>query len=255
MDPGFGRYIYGIIRNSEPVNFGQFGIGSNSDHVYTVIFKNISAVVSSSPIVRYEARRVNMIAHQKVLEEVMKQFSVLPVRFSTISPHDNDEAIINILKDDYQRFDNLLIKMNKKKEMGLKVMASEQPVYESIIQKHDNIRRLRDKLVDKPFDKTHKERIKIGEMVFSALKDEIEIYKDYILGKLSPIAEDVKVNDNYGNFMVLNAAFLINEEKEPLFDNEVNQIDQKYEGLMTIKYVGTLPPYNFVNLSIKTLGV
>ena len=249
-----GRYIYGIIRNSNTIDFGPIGIGSRHDIVYGVTYNDICAVVSSSPIIQYEARRANMIAHQKVLEEVMKQFNVLPVRFSTISPNDNDEAITRILTDDYVRLDDLLTKMKGKKELGLKVMADEKKIYESIIQKYDNIRSLRDKLINQPSDKIHYQRVKVGEMVADALKNEIENYKKQILDILEPIAEDVKITDNYGNLMILNAAFLIKETNEPLFDKAVDDLDKKFGDIMTFKYVGTLPPYNFVNLSINTQG-
>jgi hypothetical protein len=249
-----GRYIYGIIRNSEKIDFGPIGIGSRNDHVFGVSYKDICAVVSSSPNIQYQARRVNMIAHQKVLEEVMKRFNVLPVRFSTISPHDSDDAIIRILSEDYRRLDDLLDKMKGKKELGLKVLAEESKIYETIIQKYENIRSLRDKLMHQPPDKIHYQRVKIGEMVADALKNEIESYKKQILDVLTPIADDVKITDNYGNLMILNAAFLIKEEKEAEFDEAVNGLDKKYGNIMTFKYVGTLPPYNFVNLSINTKG-
>ncbi len=249
-----GRYIYGIIRNSDKIDFGPIGIGSRNDHVYGVTYKDICAVVSSSPDIQYQARRANMIAHQKVLEEVMKRFNVLPVRFSTISPHDNDDAIIRIITADYARLDDLLDKMKGKKELGLKVVADESKIYENIIQKYDSIRNLRDKLINQPSDKIHYQRVKIGEMVSDALKKEIENYKKQILDLLSPIAEDVKITDNYGHLMILNVAFLIKEVKEPEFDEAVNGLDNKYGDIMTFKYVGTLPPYNFVNLSINTKG-
>ncbi len=249
-----GKYIYGIIRNSDPVDFGLIGIGNRHDKVYGVVYKDICAVVSSSPVIQYEARRINMISHQKVLEEVMIKFNVLPVRFSTISPHDNDEAIIRILTEDYTRLDDLLSKMKGEKELGLKVVAEESKIYENIIQKYDSIRTLRDKLINQPSDKIHYQRVKIGEMVAEALKNEIECYKKQILDILNPIAEDVKITDNYGNLMILNAAFLIKEIKESLFDSAVNDLDKKYGNIMTFKYVGTLPPYNFVNLSINTKG-
>ncbi|MEI6758099.1 MAG: GvpL/GvpF family gas vesicle protein [Chlorobium sp.] len=250
-----GKYIYGIIRNSENIDWGTIGIGVRQDRVYGVIYRDICAVVSSSPIIQYEARRANMIAHQKVLEKVMEQFSVLPVRFSTITTQDNDESIIKILKDDYGKFDDLLKKMSGKKELGLKVVANEALIFDSIIQKYDNIRKLREKLIKLPADKIHYQRMKIGEMVSEALKNEIEIYKNTILDVLTPIADNVKINDIYGNLMILNAAFLIKETDEPRFDDAVNQLDLRFGDMMTFKYVGTLPPYNFVNLVINTKGV
>ena len=250
-----GKYIYGIIRNSEPLNYGPIGMGKRADMVYAINYKGISAIVSNSPVIIYEARRVNMITHEKVLEEVMKQFTVLPVRFSTISEYDDDAGILRILEKDYQKFDEMLTKMDGKKELGLKVLAHEAPIYESILEKYDDIRSLKAKLLNLPVDKTHYQRMKIGEMVAEALKKETENYKNTILAALSPLADDVKINDNYGEMMILNSAFLIKNTTEPIFDKVVNELDEKYGSFMTFRYVGTLPPYNFVNLVINTKGV
>jgi hypothetical protein len=250
-----GKYIYGIIRHNGPIEFGPIGIGKRADLVYGINYKGVTAVVSNSPVIIYEARRVNMIAHEKVLEEMMKDFTVLPVRFSTISEHDDDAGILRILENDYKKFDDLLGKMDGKKELGLKVLAHEAPVYENIVEKYDEIRSLRAKLMNLPVDKTHYQRMKIGEMVAEALKKEIGNYKNIILDVLNPLAEEVKINDNYGEMMILNAAFLIKNNSEPDFDKAVNDLDEKYGTLMTFKYVGTLPPYNFVNLVINTKGI
>ena len=250
-----GKYIYGIIRHAGPIEYGPIGIGKRADLVYGVNFNDITAIVSNSPIIIYEARRVNMTTHEKVLEEIMKNFSVLPVRFSTISEHSDDSGILRILEKEYKKFDELLIKMEGKKELGLKVLAHEDAIYKTIIEKYDEIRTMRGKLMNLPVDKTHYQRMKIGEMVAEALKNETGNYKDAILGMLNPLADDVKLNDNYGDMMILNAAFLIKNSIEPLFDAAVNALDEKYKGLMTFKYVGTLPPYNFVNLFINTKGI
>jgi hypothetical protein len=253
--PKEGKYIYGIIRNSAPLNYGPIGMGKRADEVYSISYNGISAIVSNSPVIIYEARRINMITHEKVLEEVMKQFTVLPVRFSTISEHNDDEGILRILEKDFQKFDETLNKMDGKKELGLKVLAHETPIYESILEKYDDIRTLRAKLINMPVDKTHYQRMKIGEMVAEALKKETSNFKNLILDALSPIADDMKLNDNYGEMMILNSSFLIKNSSEPLFDKAVNDLDEKYGSFMTFKYVGTLPPYNFVNLVINTKGI
>ncbi|MFA5329037.1 MAG: GvpL/GvpF family gas vesicle protein [Prolixibacteraceae bacterium] len=253
--PKEGKYIYGIIRNSDPIDYGPIGMGKRADRVYGVTYNGITAIVSASPIIIYEARRINMITHEKVLEEMMKQFTVLPVRFSTISEHDDDAGILRIIEKDYKKFDEMLTKMEGKKELGLKILAQESAIYESILEKYDDIRTLRAKLMNLPADKTHYQRVKIGEMVAEALKKETDNYKDEILDALRPISDDVKINDNYGEMMILNAAFLIKNESEPAFDKVVNDLSEQYGRYMTFKYVGTLPLYNFVNLVINTKGI
>lgn len=250
--PKEGKYIYGIIRNTGPIDFGPIGIGKRGDCVYGVSFNGITAIVSASPVITYEARRLNMITHEKVLEEAMRQFTVLPVRFSTISDTEDDSGIKRIIKNDYRKFDEILTEMEGKKELGLKILAKETEIYESIIEKYSDIKALRAKLMSLPVEKTHYQRVKIGEMVAEALKKETENYRDSIIASLAPLAVDVKINDNYGEMMILNAAFLIKNESETGFDKVVNDLSEKYSGLMTFKYTGLIPLYNFVNLEIKT---
>jgi hypothetical protein len=254
-----GKYIYGIIRSGNssatPMEYGRIGIGERGDKVYTINYKDIGAVVSNSPVIIYETRRAYMIAHEKVLEEVMKQFTVLPVRFSTISESDDDVKIENILKRDYVKFTDLLEKIEGKKELGLKVLAnSEEAVYKHILDKYEDIKTMKEKLRKLPPEKNHYQLMKIGEMVSDALKNEKERMKNAILDALNPLAEDVKINSNYGDMMILNAAFLIKNETEPAFDTAVKELDNKNNGFLRFKYVGTLPPYNFVNLVINIEG-
>ena len=250
--PNEGKYIYGIIRHGGPLDLGPIGIGKRGDHVLGISYRDICAVVSKSPVIQYEARRVHMMAHQKVLEEVMKNYTILPVRFSTISEHDGDDMIRKILEKDYDIFDDALKKMEGKKELGIKSIAQESEFYKNILEKYDEIRSLRDKLIGLPHDKTYYQRMKIGEMVAEALEKEIENYKRTILSALEPLANEVKINDNYGNMMILNAAFLVKKTNEPAFDRAVDELDEKYGHFITFKYVTDLPPYNFVNLTINT---
>lgn len=246
-----GIYLYCIIRHSEALEFGSIGIGEHSN-VYTINYKDISAVVSNSDTLRYEARRVNLTAHQLVLEEVMKRFCVLPIRFSTISDTYDQSKIKRILEREYVKFSTLLSQMEGKKELGLKVIAYEEPIYRYILERYDNIRAFKEKLAQIPPDKAHYQLVTIGEMVEKALASENARFKEVITDTLSPLSEAVKLNDTYGERMILNAAFLIKNTKEDEFDRAINALDEKFGKLLSFKYVGTLPPYNFVNLTVKT---
>lgn len=247
-----GKYIYCIIKHDCPIEFGPIGIGGRGDLVYGVFHKDVCAVISTSLEKEYRARRANISAHQKVLEEVMKQFTILPVRFSTISESGEDSRIQRLLEKDYGKFSDLLKEMEGKKELGVKALAREGVIFKHILEKHSNIRSLKEKIAQLPAAKTHSHRVKIGELVGAALKDENELFKSHILNALNPLSADVKINDNYGDRMIINAAFLVDERRENEFDQEVDLLDDKYGGLIELKYLGSLPPYNFVNLEINT---
>ena len=101
-------------------------------------------------------------------------------------------------------------------------------------------------------EKSHYQRMEIGKMVEDALQKEKNIVKADILEALSPLAVEVKTNDTYGNMMIINAAFFVEKAKEKDFDEQVRLLDDKYGERVTFKYVGPLPPFNFVNISINT---
>jgi len=249
-----GKYIYCIIpvksSSGETITFGPIGIGDRNDEVYGVVYEDIAAVVSKSPIVSYSVCRENMLAHERAVEEVMKEYTVLPVRFCTIAKDDKKVAII--LEKEYDKFKDMLAKIDGKKELSLKAIFDADAVYSNIIEKYKDIKTLKERLKGQPLDKTYYERVAVGRLVETALGEERQSYSEEILGALSPLVIETKINNTYGEKMIVNAAFLVDKDKESEFDEKIQELGAKYADLMKFKYVGTLPPFNFVNLIIET---
>ena len=245
-----GKYIYCIIASDRPRSFGPLGIGAPGGELTTICFQGIAAVVSNSPIIKYALSRDNMIAHEKAIEEVMKEFQVLPVRFCTIA--ESEEKVAKILEKEHDRFAELLKTMDGKTELSVIAIFKEDVVYKDIADKFQDIRAFKEKSAGLPPEKTRGPLMEIGRRVEAALRQEREIHKEEILQALKALTCDVKVNDNYGELMILKAAFLVERRREEEFDRTVNELAEKYAGKIRFKYVGTLPPFNFVNLVIET---
>ena len=245
-----GKYIYCVIDSNQPQAFGPLGIGGRGDELHTVCFNDISAVVSNAPIKKYRVSRENSLAHEKAIEKVMTEHTVLPVRFATIA--EDDEEVQRILQAEYDKFRELLSQMKDKTELGVKAIFKEEVIYKDILEKYGDIKVLKEKITALPPEKTYHQRMKIGEMVSAALQQEKQIIEEDILNTLSPLAVEVKTNDPYGELMIINAAFLVEKEKETEFDNQVQEHGDKYGEKVKFKFVGTLPPFNFVNLVIET---
>lgn len=245
-----GKYIYCIIESNQPRSFGPLGIGGRADELYIVCCNGLAACVSSSPIIKYSCLRDNMVAHETAIEKVMKEYTVLPVRFNTIA--EDEEKVKKILEIDHDKFIDALKNMEGKKELGLKAMFKEEIIYKDILEKYEDIRILKEKIALLPTERTYSQRMEIGRMVETSLQNEREICKKEILDSLIPLAEDYKVNNTYGEIMILSAAFLVNKDKEPEFDRKVEELNKKYGDKIKFKYVGTIPPFNFVNLVIET---
>ena len=245
-----GKYIYCIIDSNQPQSFGPLGIGGRGDQLHTICFNGIAAMVSNAPLGKYRVSRENSLAHEKAIETVMAEYAALPVRFATVA--EDEEKVKRILEKEHDRFKDLLGSIADKTELSLKAIFKEEVIYKDILEKHEDIRVLKGKIATLAPEKSHNQRMEIGRMVEEALQREKEIVKEDILDTLSPLSVEVKTNDTYGELMIINAAFFVEKVKETDFDQQVQQLGDKCSERITSKYVGPLPPFNFVNIIINT---
>jgi hypothetical protein len=244
-----GQYIYCIIRCLEPRQFITLGIGERGDIVHTLHFVSLAAVVSASPLVKYESSRRNMMAHTRVLEEVMQEFTVLPVRFGTVAP--SAEAVQRVLRQRSREFHTLLAEMEERVELGLKAFWYENVVFQEIVEENPPIRHLRDSLIGHSPEETYYERIRLGEMIEGAMWRKRNEDAERILDRLRPLVYKTMTNKVITDRMVLNAAFLVDRARQAEFDAAVEGLDEQMGKRLILKYVGPAPAYNFVNIVVR----
>ena len=257
MNEKEGNYIYCIIASNEERDFPVKGIGEQGDGVYSIRHKDIGAVISDSPVIKYPVSRKNTIAHQLVMEEVMKQYTILPVRFCTIAESNGalspkDRIREKVLKARYDEFNALLAEMNNKAELGVKALWVDMDlIFEEVLKENKEIRVLKKKIAYMKGTHEHNERIRLGGLVKSALERKSEKEANRILKTLKKFSADCKVNDTFSDRMLLNAAFLVDQAQEEKFDAWVDELQDGADGRIQFKYVGPIPPANFVEIVVK----
>jgi len=244
-----GKYIYCIIGTKQERNFGPIGICGRGDEVLTIGYDDLSMVVSNHPMTKFVVNRENMLAHEKVIEEVMKEFdSVLPVRFGTIAS--NADEIRNLLDRRYREFKNLLRDMDHKVELGVKGIWKNMDVtFKEIIKENKEIKKAKEK-IQNDTDKKIQEKIEVGKMVEQALVKKKEKEAEKIVDALRKIVFDCKLSKTIGDEMFMNAAFLVDKGREKEFDNIMDDLSEKYKDKIKFLYAGPLPVFNFVNIVI-----
>jgi hypothetical protein len=246
-DERSGKYVYCIIQTTESLRFGPIGIGSEPADVHTVSFKDIAAVVSDTPLEVYDPTRENVLAHERVNEAVMRDFTVLPMSFSTVFK--TSEDIVELLRTAYDAFRDVLVKMRNKVEFGVKVLWEPEIVIREIEKEDENLRLLRQEISSQR-GSTYFARMQYGRLVDSLLQQRSEALVTDIFNALGSVSVASRANKPIGEKMILNAAFLVARDREADFDAMVKEIDKRYANLK-FKYTGPWPPYNFVNIRLK----
>jgi hypothetical protein len=248
-DPLARRYLYCIIRTPEPVTFAAPGVAGTEHVIHTVNFRDLGVVVSTSPLEYYESTRRNMTSHMKVLEEVMRSYPLLPIRFNSISPG-IDSMIRRFLTPNY---DDLLARLDGvtgRVEMGVKAFWRDDILYNEIVEENDDIRRLRDKVATRPPESAYRERIRLGEMTEKALLAKRERESARLVERLQPCSESMCLHEPVSETMALNAAFLVKIGDQSVFERNLNELDAEMGHRVRFKCVGPVPPYNFVQLTL-----
>ncbi len=248
--PDEGKYLYCIIEEGSHRSFGPIGIGKRGDEVHTLCYRDLACVLSSTPMTKYVISRDNLIAHEKVIEKAMKDYTVLPIRFCTIAT--SIDEVRSLLMKRYQEFKNLLRSMDNKVELGLKAFwLNMDAIFREIGVSDKKINLLKEKLQKMKKNPSMNEKVILGEKVKKVLEEKRKAEAEEVIQTLEPKCIHLRLNETVGDNMLFNSVFLVDRMQEPEFDDLVDNLTEKYRDRLLFKYVGPTPPFNFVNLTIE----
>ena len=241
-----GLYIYCIADISiNDFSFGKGAIENDDGDIFTINYRDISAIVSEAEIKQYRPTRKNNFAHEMNIEKIMKNNNVLPFRFGVVA--NNKDEILKLLKEKYDSFNRLLKTISNRIEIGVKVSyPNMKDVLSFIGETNPSIVQL--KKEKRNIAGNQNMIIDVGKIIEQELNEISIKCKDSIYNILSKFAAKSVISENISQEMILNASFLIEKDKENDFESLVHKLDEENEGKLNFKYAGPFPPYSFVKL-------
>jgi hypothetical protein len=243
-----GEYIYGIVEEPGLRRFSFPGIGGAD--VYTINHESIAAVVSNTELSEIDPTRKNVQAHTIVQEELLKEYNMLPMGFGMVAASEGE--VRRLLESNYEGLLGELHRLDGKIEVELKVYWDQETVIKEIQGESQELSRLKDKVntASSPVE-VRNLLVEAGKLVESIVQDWKTRYAELVYTILQELSFEAKVNNPVGIKNLLNASFLIEKSRESEFREQVYKLDAKFQDRMNFKYVGPLPPYNFVNLKLE----
>jgi len=243
-----GYYLYGFTDCKQLMDLPGKSVAGGSS-AQNIPFHGIG--VLSNPVngKAVKPTRENLMSHQKILEFMMKEYTVLPVRFGIVAQ--SRGALNNGIKLNLPIIRANLQKVTRKRELNVKSFWENSFIYEHILEKYTEIRKFRDRIKNLRGTQGHYKRIELGQMVERALIIENENEAESIIKEISPAALQYKKSKIFGELMFLNLSVLVNDDTEPHLDQLVNKAAENRKGKVQFKYTGPSPPASFVNIHLK----
>lgn len=246
---GEGRYMYGVIRSGPPAVAARSNLGGSAEDTYVVEYNDLAAVVSRTPVFILDPTRENALAHEHVIETVMKNRTIIPMSFGTVFR--TDEDVRQVLRSIYPSLEEVLQRMEGKLEFGLKVTWDRDRIIEELKNEHAEIRRFHQELMRRQLQSTYFARVQLGRMIDKALADLASDYIRIVYDGLRNVCVASSEGRPIGDMMILNASFLIEKEHEAAFEAAVHHVAHTCGDRLNFKYTGPWPPYNFVSIHLK----
>jgi hypothetical protein len=164
----------------------------------------------------------------------------------------SEDEVGRLLESNYEGLLGELHRLDGKIEVELKVFWDQETIIKEIQGESQELSRLKAKVIAAPSPvEVRNLLIEAGKLVESIVQDWKTRYAELVYAILQELSFEAKINNPVGIKNLLNASFLIEKSRESEFKEQVYKLDARFQDRMNFKYVGPLPPYNFVNLKLE----
>ena len=245
---GQGEYIYGIVEEPQLRKFSFTGIVEAD--VYTINYQRIAAIVSDIEFPEIDPTRKNVQAHTVVHDELLKEYTLLPMGFGMIAT--SEDEVRGLLEKNYEGLTGELSRLAGSIEIELKLYWDPETIIKEIQGENQELSRIKAKInTGSSLLEKRNLLIEAGKLVDNIVLDWKTRYADMVYTVLKELSYQAKMNNPVGLKNLLNASFLIEKSRESEFKEQVYTLDSKFQGKVNFKYVGPMPPYNFVDLRLE----
>jgi hypothetical protein len=246
--PGQSKYIYGIVEEPQPKRFSFSGVGEAD--VYTLNHQRLAAIISDTEFSEIDPTRKNVQAHTIVQDELLKEYTLLPMCFGMVAA--SEDEVRGLLEKNYEGLTSELDRLANMIEVELKIYWDQETVIKEIQGENQELSRLKAKIkaASSPSE-IRNLMIEAGRLVENIVLDWKNRYAEEVYTVLQELSCEAKMNNPVGLKNLLNVSFLIEKSRESEFKEQVYTLDTKFQGKLNFKYVGPMPPYNFVDLRLE----
>lgn len=218
-----------------------------------MVHDGLAAVVSTTTCAdfhrmsRQEAVQY-LVAHQRVVETVIQDFTILPAKFGTILP--SETRVHMLLEQGKSLFRKALAILAQQLQMEVVILWDQQQIFAEMSNEPEIIQR-KTRIEGRPPAETMAERVELGKLVHKFLEQRRTRLQERIVASVRDLARDVVVNPVMDESMVANLALLIDRSSRSELERRLEALDGELEGKLHFRCIGPLPPYSFATVEVE----
>lgn len=246
-------YIYAVVPTAERQPLEVAGVWPPEPQVRTIRGDALSAVVGAAPPIDFRALSRDdavrcLLAHQRVVESVMRTSAALPVKFGTTLP--DQAAVVSMLVRGAMVLAPPLAEHSQHVQIELVVSWKIDDILREVAAE-DIVVQLKDRIAAQVGGATSDQRLAVGKAVKESIDRRRESCRSRIVTTLRPVAADLVENALMDDRMVANLALLVAKDAGDALDRRIVELDEEFGKRLNFRCIGPLPPYSFATVEVS----
>jgi len=244
--PQTGYLVYGVVPGDVEETGDARGLGDAA--VTVVSHGRVGALVSEVALDRPLGTPDDLVAYQRLLDSTATAVPVLPMRFGAVMT--DIDAVEGLLADQHDRYADLLERIDGHAEFVVRARYVMDSVLPEILENNEEAGELRDAMRGQPEELTGNARLRLGEIVYRTIEAERERDTRRLVEVLGDTVVDCRELPPTHDEDAAHLAVMVRTADRDKFDEALRKLtDDEWRGWATVRLLGPLAPYDFVQAS------
>lgn len=245
MSEGTGTYVYAVVSADADLPVDLEPVGGSSDGIAIIEHGDLAAVVSDVPTDKPLGKRADLMAHERVVNTIAAETTVLPMRFGGVVK--DDRAVIDeLLAEHHDWFSRALDELDGVVEFVLHGRYDQDVLFGRILDQNSEIAQLSEQVRGQDPDATYYERIRLGEAISREVDGARAVDATTAEQWLGPYAEAVVAKEVDGEDGAIHLAVLVRRDKRSDFEQAVDSLGDDWDERVALRLIGPVAPYDFL---------
>jgi hypothetical protein len=211
--------------------------------VRRIVHGDLAAVVSEAEREPVRAA-IALREHWSILEQVVQETTVLPIRFGTMMVSD-DAVVADFLAPAHDGLRAGLDVLAGKVQVTVKGTYVHDALLRGVVARSAAIARLKAEVDALPEAASYAKRIQLGELVSAEVDRQRERDAALVLERLEPLAVASRAESASGLDGAVNVAFLVERDGIDAFGAAAVALADELSDRISLRSIGPLPAYSF----------
>jgi hypothetical protein len=232
-----------------------------ANHLYSMEQSGLYAIVSDVSLEEYgedamkdkaediEWLKEKAVIFMEVILKINSLCSIIPMKFLTIFT--SDERVKGVITENYEKFLHNFDKIDNREELSLKIYCDDKQYKDKVMA--EEIKKFEQSIIGKPKGAAFFLKKKFDGELDDKIQNRICGVANQVAEKINSLAVEVKTNKllakeitGISTQMILNCAYLVDNEKELQISERIEELKGDYESSgFIIELSGPWPPFSF----------